>query len=124
VSGASASDLYEYLEPTLNAREIELPDLPALIEQAVCLVGRGGKIAHEPGVVAWHALIVLLAALPAPKPSLRARAVALARERGVVRTRDLADIGVPRCYLNRMCQEGLLVRVGYGRYRAADRKAA
>ncbi len=49
VSGASASDLYEYLEPALNAREIELPDLPALIEQAVCLVWRGGKIAHEPG---------------------------------------------------------------------------
>lgn len=31
-----------------------------------------------------------------PKPSLRDRAVALANDRGVVRTRDLADIGVPR----------------------------
>jgi len=59
-----------------------------------------------------------------PKPSLRTRAVALAQERGVVRTRDLTDIGVPRCYLARMCDEGLLVKVGYGLYRAAERKAA
>ena len=34
-----------------------------------------------------------------PKPSLRERAVALVRERGTVRTRDLTDIGIPRCYL-------------------------
>lgn len=59
-----------------------------------------------------------------PKPSLRDRAVALANERGLVRTRDLTDIGVPRCYLARMCEEGLLVKVGYGQYRAADRQAA
>ena len=51
-----------------------------------------------------------------PKPSLRDRAVALAIERGTVRTRDLTDIGVPRCYLARMCEEGLLTRVGYGLY--------
>ena len=59
-----------------------------------------------------------------PKPSLRERAVALANERGVVRTRDLTGIGVPRCYLARMCEEGLLIKVGYGQYRAADRQAA
>jgi hypothetical protein len=59
-----------------------------------------------------------------PKPSLRARAVALALEKGEVRTKDLTDIGVPRCYLARMCEEGLLVKVGYGRYRAAVPKAA
>lgn len=59
-----------------------------------------------------------------PKPSLRDRAVALAIERGLVRTRDLTNIGVPRCYLARMCQEGLLVKVGYGLYRAANREAA
>lgn len=51
-----------------------------------------------------------------PKPSLRDRAVALAIERGTVRTRDLTDIGVPRCYLTRMCEEGLLTKVGYGLY--------
>jgi Transcriptional regulator, AbiEi antitoxin len=59
-----------------------------------------------------------------PKPSLKDRAVALAREQGVVRTRDFTDIGVPRCYLARMCDEGLLIKVGYGRYRAAEREAA
>jgi hypothetical protein len=57
------------------------------------------------------------------KPSLRDRAVALANERGVVRTRDLTDTGVPRCYLARMCEEGLLIKVGYGLYRAPDREA-
>lgn len=58
-----------------------------------------------------------------PKPSLRDRAVALANERGVVRTRELTDIGVPRCYLTRMCEEGLLMKVGYGLYCAASRQA-
>ena len=59
-----------------------------------------------------------------PKPSLRERAVALAQERGMVRTRDLTDIGIPRCYLTRMCDEGLLIKIGYGLYRAAEREAA
>ena len=59
-----------------------------------------------------------------PKPSLRERAVALAVQRGTVRTRDLTEIGVPRCYLARMCEEGLLVKVGYGAYQAARQKAA
>ena len=30
----------------------------------------------------------------------------------------------PRCYLSRMCKEGLLVKIGYGRYRAAVVDAA
>jgi hypothetical protein len=34
-----------------------------------------------------------------PKPTLRERAVALARERGEVRTAELTEIGIPRCYL-------------------------
>ncbi|MGE0281405.1 MAG: type IV toxin-antitoxin system AbiEi family antitoxin domain-containing protein [Rhizobiaceae bacterium] len=59
-----------------------------------------------------------------PKPSLRERAVALAREKGEVRTCDLTDIGIPRCYLSRMCDEGLLIKIGYGIYRAADQEAA
>ncbi|MER8639580.1 hypothetical protein [Mesorhizobium sp. M1365] len=33
--------------------------------------------------------------------------------------RDLTDIAIPRCHLSRMCEDGLLVNVGYGRYRAA-----
>ena len=59
-----------------------------------------------------------------PKPSLRERAVALVRERGIVRTRELTDIGAPRCYLTRMCEEGLLIKVGYGRYKATRCKVA
>ncbi|WP_338101634.1 type IV toxin-antitoxin system AbiEi family antitoxin domain-containing protein [Mesorhizobium tianshanense] len=48
----------------------------------------------------------------------------LALEKGEVRTKDLTDIGVPRCYLARMCEEGLLMKAGHGRYRAAVPKAA
>jgi hypothetical protein len=42
----------------------------------------------------------------------------------MVRTCDFADIGVPRYYLGRMCEEGLLIKVAYGRYRAAECEAA
>ncbi len=59
-----------------------------------------------------------------PKPSLRERTVAFAQEREVVRTRDLSEIGVPHCYPARMCDEGRLIKVGYGLYRAARRKVA
>lgn len=59
-----------------------------------------------------------------PKPTLRERTIALVLAMGIVRTRDLTDIGIPRCYVVRMCGEGLLVKVGYGRYRAAVPKAA
>ncbi|WP_353682870.1 type IV toxin-antitoxin system AbiEi family antitoxin domain-containing protein [Mesorhizobium sp.] len=59
-----------------------------------------------------------------PEATLRERAVSLAREKGEVRTKDLTDIGVPRHYLTRMCEEGLLMKAGYGRYRAAVPKAA
>jgi hypothetical protein len=45
-------------------------------------------------------------------------------ERGEVRTRDLTSIGIPRCYLTRMCDEGLLIKVAYGIYRAAEQNAA
>lgn len=59
-----------------------------------------------------------------PKPSLRDKAYALARERATVKTCDFSAIGIPRQYLTWMCEEGLLVKVGYGVYRAADREAA
>jgi hypothetical protein len=32
---------------------------------------------------------------------------------------DLTEIGIPRCYLARMCNDALLVNVGYGLYCAA-----
>lgn len=59
-----------------------------------------------------------------PKPSLRDKAYALARERATVKTCDFTAIGIPRHYLAWMCEEGLLVKVGYGVYRAADCEAA
>ncbi len=59
-----------------------------------------------------------------PKPSLRDQAVAFARERGLVRTRDLAAIGIPRCYLAQMCDEGLLVKIAHGLYQAGTDEAA
>jgi len=52
-------------------------------------------------------------------PSLRARALALGRERGTVRTKDLEAIGVPRHCPCMMCCEGLLEQVALGVYRIA-----
>ena len=49
VSRSNKSDLYESLEPLLNAGEVELLDLPILQEQLLCLVTRGTKVDHEPG---------------------------------------------------------------------------
>jgi hypothetical protein len=57
------------------------------------------------------------------QPSLREKAVAFARHNGVVRTKELGAIGIPRCYLARMCEEGLLEKVGYGLYRATAKAA-
>jgi hypothetical protein len=42
------SELYEELEPQLNAGEVELLDIPELQEQLLTLVWRGTKIDHEP----------------------------------------------------------------------------
>jgi phage terminase large subunit-like protein len=45
----SKSDLYEALEPMLNAGEVELVDDPKQTEQLLTLVWRGSKIDHQPG---------------------------------------------------------------------------
>jgi hypothetical protein len=45
----TTSELYEALEPVINAGLVELPDDPKLLEQILTLVHRGGKIDHEPG---------------------------------------------------------------------------
>jgi hypothetical protein len=65
-----------------------------------------------------------IAAAGGPSPTLREKAVALVESLGEARTRDLTDIGVPRCYLGKMCDEGLLIKVAYGRYRVGRRMAA
>ena len=41
-------ELYNFLDPKLNAAELELLDLPMLQEQLLTLVIRGGKIDHLP----------------------------------------------------------------------------
>lgn len=44
----------------------------------------------------------------------------LAREMGVVRAKDIADKGIHREYINRLEQQGLLIRSGRGIYTFAD----
>jgi hypothetical protein len=45
----SKSDLYEALEPAINAGEVELPDHPILQEQLLTLVVRGARVDHQSG---------------------------------------------------------------------------
>jgi predicted transcriptional regulator of viral defense system len=52
--------------------------------------------------------------------SHRDRAIDLARQKGVVRSRDFDAIGVPRVYLQRLERDGVLVRVGRGLYHLAN----
>jgi predicted transcriptional regulator of viral defense system len=39
---------------------------------------------------------------------------------GLVRARDLDDVGIPRAYLRRLCQRGVLEQVDRGLYRLAE----
>jgi hypothetical protein len=48
-SELSTSELYEQMEPRVNAGEVELPDLSVLVEQALTLVMKGTKVTHESG---------------------------------------------------------------------------
>ncbi len=48
------------------------------------------------------------------------RVLDLASRRGVLRPRDLADAGIPRVWLYRLTERGLLERVGRGLYRVPD----
>ena len=50
----------------------------------------------------------------------RERVLALANTQGVVRACDITDAGIARTYLQRLCQEGLLLRVARGLYQAVD----
>jgi hypothetical protein len=71
VRSTSASELYELLEPRLNARVVQLPDQPAVIEELVGLVWKGSKITHENNSHDDHANVVALAVdLVFGKPAL------------------------------------------------------
>lgn len=52
-------------------------------------------------------------------PTKTSALLRLARK-GPVRARDLDDAGIPRAYLKRLCDRGLLEQVDRGLYRAAD----
>lgn len=54
----SKHQLYEALEPRINAGEVELPDIPILQEQLLGLVVRGQKIDHGVGGKDDHANVV------------------------------------------------------------------
>lgn len=54
----------------------------------------------------------------------KARALDVAREKGVARGSDFDAAGVPRMYLKRLTAEGTLIQVGRGLYRPADVKVA
>jgi len=56
----------------------------------------------------------------ATQGTLMDRALSIARERGIARTRDFDAAGVPRTYLRRLQDQGLLVRTGRGLYQLAD----
>lgn len=45
--------------------------------------------------------------------------MALVGDERTARTKDFEAIGVPRHYLTRMCEEGLLEKIGWGVYRTA-----
>lgn len=49
-----------------------------------------------------------------------ARALAIVREKGIARARDLRAAGIPLVYLKRLCDEGLLTRLGRGLYQIPD----
>jgi predicted transcriptional regulator of viral defense system len=48
------------------------------------------------------------------------RVLEVALPAGVLRPRDLDPYGIPRVYLNRLCERGYLQRVGRGRYLLPD----
>jgi hypothetical protein len=49
VSKMTKSELYEAMEPRVNAGEVELPDVPKMQEQLLTLVRRGARVDHQSG---------------------------------------------------------------------------
>ena len=52
--------------------------------------------------------------------SRKEQVIEVVKEKGVLRPRDLESYGIPREYLSRLCERGLLQRVGRGLYVLAD----
>lgn len=51
-----------------------------------------------------------------PAQNLKERALTVARDRGIARSRDFEAAGIPRIYLQRLRDEGLLTQPGRGLY--------
>jgi phage terminase large subunit-like protein len=49
VCSQSKSNLFDHLEPLLNARSVELLDVPKLQEQLLTLVRKGDRVSHQQG---------------------------------------------------------------------------
>ncbi|HEX5136956.1 MAG TPA: type IV toxin-antitoxin system AbiEi family antitoxin domain-containing protein, partial [Planctomycetota bacterium] len=58
-----------------------------------------------------------------PRPIPKTDALLRLAGKGPVRARDLDEAGIPRAYLRRLCERGLLERVDRGLYRLADAAA-
>jgi len=54
------------------------------------------------------------------QPTLKSRALEVARQRGIARARDFAAAGIPRVYLQRLRDEGLLIQAGRGLYQLPE----
>jgi predicted transcriptional regulator of viral defense system len=54
------------------------------------------------------------------KKSRKEQIIEVVKEKGVLRPKDLDSYGIPREYLSRLCERGLLQRVGRGLYVLAD----
>lgn len=52
--------------------------------------------------------------------SMQEKVLALAKRRGILRVKDLREAGVHPEYLRRLCEKGMLVRIGRGLYVSAD----
>lgn len=63
-----------------------------------------------------HIIICRLNVTMAMKNSRIENISALAREKGIIRPRDLDEYGIPREYLRRLCDEGVLERQARGIY--------
>jgi predicted transcriptional regulator of viral defense system len=59
--------------------------------------------------------------LPECHMSYRARAIALAKTKGIARARDFTAAGIPLTYLKRLTEAGELIRLGPGLYQDPER---
>ena len=53
------------------------------------------------------------------KSNIASQILEISRKKGVIRSRDLDEFGIPRIYITRLCQSGQLIRLSRGLYRAA-----